>query len=53
MDAAKSKKKHFATGQGTAQLRRVLSNETPEIHNMLNFIYEDDIKVKDKYFATI
>jgi hypothetical protein len=21
--------------------------------HMLNFIYEDDIKVKDKYFATI
>jgi hypothetical protein len=53
--AQKNPQKHFAPRQGPAQLRRALSNETPAINTycMLNFVYEEDIKVKDKYFATI
>jgi hypothetical protein len=51
----KTTQKDYAPRHGPAQLRRVLSNETPEIHtvHMLNFVYEDDIKVKGTYFATI
>jgi hypothetical protein len=45
-------KKHFAHRQVSSQLWRALSNEKPAIH-MLNFVYEDDIKIKDKYFLTI
>jgi hypothetical protein len=56
-DAAKSNRnpqKHFAHRQVPSQLRRVLSNEKPEIHTyVIFFIYEDDIKIKNKYFAAI
>jgi hypothetical protein len=55
MDAAKRKtkpQKHFAPRHGPAQMRRALSNETPQYIHLLNFVYVDDIKVKDKYFAT-
>jgi hypothetical protein len=56
--AAKSKinpQKFFAHRQVPSQLWRVLSNEKPAIHTycILNFVYEDDIKMKDYYFAAI
>jgi hypothetical protein len=45
--------KAFAPRQGPAHLRRALRIETPEIHTYVKFICEDDIKIKNKYFATV
>jgi hypothetical protein len=57
MDAADSKKpgeKHFAPRHGPAQLRHALWNEKPEINTYVKFfLYEDGIKIKNKYFPTI
>jgi hypothetical protein len=45
--------KHLAHRQAPSQLWRTLSNETPQYTHKLNFAYEDDIKIRNKYFATV
>jgi hypothetical protein len=56
MDATHSKKsreKHFAPWHGPAQCDMHFEMRSRKYIHMLSFVYEDGIKIKNKYFATV